>query len=283
MREGSGNLNKCFTSNTLPFLSSGIEYRGHPLKIRRPNDYNPAMVPPSSESIKLDLSALGVVSTTVPDSPNKIFIGGIPYSLDEKQVMELLQAFGRLKAFHLVREAGSNQSKVGAHTQLKSLCFVSLAVTQGYAFAEYMDPSVTDKACSGLDGLPLLDRNLTVRRAQGAGSSEFPFLHTGPVRAFTPLPQMKTTWERWQLKEWQRPRLLQLVVLVFRWEWTNTEVSRPTLCWSVLLRHDPLAAPGATLRCFRFSSSIPPSPSSRRPPYAKQWHRCRQREAHSLT
>jgi hypothetical protein len=46
----------------------------------------------------------------VPDSPNKVFIGGLP-SYD--QVMELLKSFGELKAFNLVKEQGDpDRSKV---------------------------------------------------------------------------------------------------------------------------------------------------------------------------
>ena len=35
---------------------------------------------------KLNLSALGIISSTVPDSDNKVFIGGLPYNLTEDQV-----------------------------------------------------------------------------------------------------------------------------------------------------------------------------------------------------
>jgi splicing factor U2AF subunit len=52
------------------------------------------------------------VSTNVPDSENKIFIGGLPAYLNEEQVQELLTSFGALKAFNLVRESGTNASKV---------------------------------------------------------------------------------------------------------------------------------------------------------------------------
>lgn len=54
----------------------------------------------------------GVVSTNVPDSINKIFVGGLPTYLNEEQVMELLKSFGDLKAFNLVRENGNGASKV---------------------------------------------------------------------------------------------------------------------------------------------------------------------------
>ncbi|KAL3673425.1 hypothetical protein V7S43_001137 [Phytophthora oleae] len=125
----------------------GVSYNGQPLKIRRPNDYNPASVPKDLGPIpQLNLAALGIVSTTVSDGPGKIFIGGLPYHLNEEQVKELLQAFGPLRSFHLVKELSSNLSK-------------------GYGFCEYMDINVTDAACLGLNDMRLGDKTLTVRRA----------------------------------------------------------------------------------------------------------------------
>lgn len=91
----------------------GIAFRGQPLKIRRPNDYNPGLVPKDLGPIPaLNLAALGIVSTTVQDGPGKVFIGGIPYHLSEEQIKELLQAFGPLKSFHLVKDLTTNLSKV---------------------------------------------------------------------------------------------------------------------------------------------------------------------------
>lgn len=124
----------------------GIKFNGIPLKIRRPNDFNPSLVPKSTQPLDFDLSALGIISTTVPEGPGKIFIGGIPYHLMEEQVKELLQAFGKLKAFHLVRDPGADLSK-------------------GYGFCEYMDHSVTDTAIEGLNNLQVGDKQLSVRRA----------------------------------------------------------------------------------------------------------------------
>ena len=87
----------------------GIIFINGPLKIRRPKDYG-----------GMDLSAPpgvhvpGVVSTNVPDSENKIFVGGLPTYLNEEQVQELLKSFGELNAFNLVRENGNGSSKVSA-------------------------------------------------------------------------------------------------------------------------------------------------------------------------
>lgn len=54
----------------------------------------------------------GAVPTNVPDSINKIFVGGLPAALNEEQVQELLTSFGELRAFNLVRETSGGPSKV---------------------------------------------------------------------------------------------------------------------------------------------------------------------------
>lgn len=58
---------------------------GQSLKIRRPHDYQP--MPGMSEN-SISVPA-GVISTVVPDSPHKIFIGGLPNYLNEDQVSVL--------------------------------------------------------------------------------------------------------------------------------------------------------------------------------------------------
>lgn len=84
----------------------GIIFINGPLKIRRPKDYGGVEI--TSPGVHVP----GVVSTNVPDSINKIFVGGLPTYLNEEQVMELLKSFGILKAFNLVRENGNGPSKV---------------------------------------------------------------------------------------------------------------------------------------------------------------------------
>lgn len=88
----------------------GINFKGQSLKIRRPHDYQPT--PGISESAAVNVPgklscnlcecvyyinlqsyyflfpffSAGVISTVVPDSPHKIFIGGLPNYLNEDQV-----------------------------------------------------------------------------------------------------------------------------------------------------------------------------------------------------
>eukprot|EP00804_Cyclotella_cryptica_P002724 CCRYP_009629-RA/>CCRYP_009629-RA protein AED:0.05 eAED:0.05 QI:131/1/1/1/1/1/4/641/590 len=126
------------TSALLEFDGVDVLGRGK-VKIKRPNDFNPALAPIlSMETMPMfDTSKLGIVSQTVQDGPNKIFIGGLPYHLVESQVLELLSAFGAVKAFHLVKNDPT-------------------AVTsKGYCFVEYVDPNVTQIAAMGLNGMDM--------------------------------------------------------------------------------------------------------------------------------
>ncbi|XP_048860485.1 splicing factor U2AF 65 kDa subunit-like [Brienomyrus brachyistius] len=60
----------------------GIIFQGQSLKIRRPHDYRP--LPGISEQPAFHVP--GVVSTVVPDSPHKLFVGGLPNYLSDDQV-----------------------------------------------------------------------------------------------------------------------------------------------------------------------------------------------------
>uniref|UniRef100_A0A674F3D8 U2 small nuclear RNA auxiliary factor 2 n=1 Tax=Salmo trutta TaxID=8032 RepID=A0A674F3D8_SALTR len=61
----------------------GIIFQGQSLKIRRPHDYQP--FPGMSESPSVYVP--GVVSTVVPDSAHKLFIGGLPNYLNDDQAI----------------------------------------------------------------------------------------------------------------------------------------------------------------------------------------------------
>lgn len=97
----------------------GINFKGQSLKIRRPHDYQPmpgmtdSMSAPGKCPIEvgyelmviLNISEIcslaavntlaGVISTVVPDSPHKIFIGGLPNYLNEDQVINSFLRVGR--------------------------------------------------------------------------------------------------------------------------------------------------------------------------------------------
>lgn len=129
----------------------GISFEGVSVRVKRPTDYNPALAAalgPSLPSPHLNLAAVGLVPGAVAgaEGPDRIFVGGIPYYFTEEQMRELLESFGPLKGFDLVKDRDTGNSK-------------------GYGFCVYQDPAVTDVACDALNGLKMGDKTLTVRRA----------------------------------------------------------------------------------------------------------------------
>lgn len=151
---------------TAAMAFDGIIFINGPLKIRRPKDYGGENVPGSP-----GVHVPGVVSTNVPDSINKIFVGGLPTYLNEEQVMELLKSFGELRAFNLVRENGNGASK-------------------GFAFFEYVDPNVTDVAIQSLNQMELGDRYLVVQRASVGAKPDMPgMIPNLPYDQFPEIPR----------------------------------------------------------------------------------------------
>eukprot|EP00887_Chlorella_sp_A99_P004859 scaffold4.g4859.t1 len=146
----------------------GIMFEGVTVRIRRPADYNAALAAalgPAMPNPNLNLAAIGLDKAVqlppppmagvapgsatgpyAPDAAERVFVGGLPYYLNEEQCRELLSAFGAIKSFDLVKDRETGQSK-------------------GYGFCVYEDPAVTDVACAGLNGMQMGDRSLTVRRA----------------------------------------------------------------------------------------------------------------------
>ncbi|XP_057691042.1 U2 small nuclear RNA auxiliary factor 2a isoform X3 [Corythoichthys intestinalis] len=148
----------------------GIIFQGQSLKIRRPHDYQP--LPGMSENPSVYVPGLvvntGVVSTVVPDSAHKLFIGGLPNYLNDDQVKELLTSFGPLKAFNLVKDSATGLSK-------------------GYAFCEYVDVNLNDQAIAGLNGMQLGDKKLLVQRASvGSKNATLTSINQTPVTLQVP-------------------------------------------------------------------------------------------------
>ncbi|CDO73273.1 hypothetical protein BN946_scf185008.g35 [Trametes cinnabarina] len=172
---------------TAAMAFDGIIFLNGPLKIRRPKDYG-------GPDVMANMHVPGVVSTNVPDSANKIFVGGLPTYLNEEQVMELLTSFGELKAFNLVRENGNGPSK-------------------GFAFFEYVDPSVTDVAIQSLNGMELGDKYLVVQRASvGAKPGQSPI--PGMFEAAPAIPKPILPVAERDLEQTQDRILLMLNMVV---------------------------------------------------------------------
>ncbi|XP_004346153.1 splicing factor u2af large subunit [Capsaspora owczarzaki ATCC 30864] len=107
---------------TMCIALDGIPFEGTVFRIKRPKEYEgrEANDPPSlfgmPSSSGGGFSSQGGAQggsfggSMGNDNPNKIYIGGLPFSLDEQQIRELLQTFGVIRNFSLVRE-GNGQSK----------------------------------------------------------------------------------------------------------------------------------------------------------------------------
>ena len=155
----------------------GIMFEGVTVRIRRPADYNPtaaAALGPGAPNPNLNLAAIGMdraqaqpaapaggppmppMGTTTQMLPvdaanpgsERIFVGGLPYYLKEPECRELLGSFGQIRAFDLIKDRVTGDSK-------------------GYGFVVYDDPSAADVAIAGLHGMKMGDRTLTVRIAEG--------------------------------------------------------------------------------------------------------------------
>ncbi|CAF2067456.1 unnamed protein product [Brassica oleracea var. botrytis] len=125
-----------------------IIFEGAPVKVRRPSDYNPSLAAslgPSHPSPHLNLAAVGLTpgASGGLEGPDRIFVGGLPYYCTELQARELLESFGALKGFDLVKDRETGNFK-------------------GYAFCVYQDVAVTDIACAALNGIKMGDKTLTI-------------------------------------------------------------------------------------------------------------------------
>jgi len=143
---------------------------GGGVSIQRPRDY---IVPNPDDDEEEDQSMAGVVANRVKDGPNKITVANIPVYLTDDQVTELLVSFGELKAFILVKDNGTEQSKVSLRSLLNQALDGTNNVNQGIAFCEYVDSSNTALAVEGLNGMELGDQLLRVTRAN-VGASQAP-------------------------------------------------------------------------------------------------------------
>ncbi|KAJ4141190.1 hypothetical protein NW768_000398 [Fusarium equiseti] len=121
--------------------SNGADGGHRGLEIRRPRDY---VVPAVTEEVSYDPE---VVSNIVPDTVNKLSITNIPTFLTEEQIIELLASFGKPKAFVLVKDRGTEESR-------------------GIAFAEYQDPAASNPtALDTLNGMDIGGKQIKVSKA----------------------------------------------------------------------------------------------------------------------
>ncbi|KAL2486790.1 Splicing factor U2AF [Abeliophyllum distichum] len=118
----------------------GKSFAGSIVKLRRPKDYSEVTTGAPDKSI----GAVDSISDIVEDSLHKIFVGGISKLISSEMLLEIAGAFGPVKAYHFEFIADLNVQ-----------C----------AFLEYVDHSVTHKACAGLNGMSLGGQIVTAVQA----------------------------------------------------------------------------------------------------------------------
>lgn len=121
-------------------LFDNRSFFGSNLKIRRPKNFVEVTTGVQEKSV----APVDAISDIVVDSPHKIFIGGISEAMSSEMIIEIVSAFGPLKAYTFQ-----------FNDNLRGPC----------AFLEYVDHSVTLKACAGLNGMKVGGQVLTVVQA----------------------------------------------------------------------------------------------------------------------
>jgi cold-inducible RNA-binding protein len=77
----------------------------------------------------------------------RLYVGNLPYSVDEQQLTEMFAAFGEVVDVRIVTDRDSGRSK-------------------GFAFVELSTDAAARNAIDGLNGTMLGDRALTVNEAR---------------------------------------------------------------------------------------------------------------------
>ena len=105
---------------------------------------------------------------------SKLYMGGIPATMDENKARSICESFGMLKSFNLVRD-------VHNPTEHK-----------GFAFLEYMDDKVIERAIKALSGFEVGDKRLRVQRAStNQKIAQAPALPATPTAFFNNVPDGK--------------------------------------------------------------------------------------------
>ena len=147
-------------------LLDGIELRGRKLKVQKHKAYISSRVAEMKKDIrekeKRDRETEEIFSCSIfPTHDNRIFMGNLPTNLPEEDVRRIVESFGHLKNFSLVKT-----SAVGG-------------TSRGFCFFEYWDSRITDKAIEQLNQIEIGDKKIKVQRAT-QGKPSIPML-TGPI------------------------------------------------------------------------------------------------------
>lgn len=78
------------------------------------------------------------------EEDNRVFMGGIPFTMSEVEVSKICASFGKLKSFNLIKDS------------------IDPNLNKGYAFFEYADERAAEKAIKALNNLEIMDKKLKV-------------------------------------------------------------------------------------------------------------------------
>jgi splicing factor U2AF subunit len=138
----------------------GIELRGRRLKVTKYMAYLHQRIVEMKRTIrdkeKKDRETAAIFSTNIfPNHDNRVFMGSLPTNMPEEDIRAMVESYGKLKSFSLVRSGGSSR---------------------GFCFFEYWDGRVTDKAIEQLNNLEVGDKRLKVQRATPNPQGSIPAL-----------------------------------------------------------------------------------------------------------
>jgi splicing factor U2AF subunit len=142
------------------------DWRGYRIRIQKPRrfftDYNDTQ---GSNAKKRENKKQSLAM----ESDNKLYMGGIPLNAKESEVRELVESFGQLKLFNLVKDPNNDE------------------LNRGFCFFEYLDEKVTERALKGLNNIDMGERKLRVQRAT-INNKSFQILQqmkANPIPTFT--------------------------------------------------------------------------------------------------
>ena len=132
---------------------NGLTWKGVPLRVKRPSDYDGSRVPPSTAPpIGLNLSGVEMeqVNTSnsngsTPNPPYRLFIGGLNPQTTKAALRPIFEQLGALQNINVVPNSSNPM-----------LC-------RGFAFVDYADSNVAGQAIATLNGQMFLGAMLKVQ------------------------------------------------------------------------------------------------------------------------
>ena len=118
------------------------EWRGYRIRIQRPKiffrDYN---------DTEGKIAIPKEIKKNDKESNNKLYLTGIPTNAKEREIRDIVESFGQLKYFNLIKDQNDENCN------------------RGFCFFEYVNDVATERAIKGLDNLQMGDKKFKIQRA----------------------------------------------------------------------------------------------------------------------